>query len=143
MDIQLTDHENAAYSVFIVLLAHTISHFDLNFYIPVSKVDENMKKGQMRNAVLDQLFWFRKDISKGTFIVSNPESAKFTGSLEEEYSEQSIQEIMVGDGETTGICTLIDRYLDEQSISECTKQVLKAHVNLVRHARDLCEQRRE
>lgn len=65
MDIQLTDHENAAYSVFIVLLAKTISYFNLNFYIPLSKVDENMIRCQKRNAVLDQLFWFRKGISPG------------------------------------------------------------------------------
>ena len=39
---------------------------------------------------------------------------------------------MVGNGETTGLCTWIDRYLDEQPISECTQQVLKAHVNIIR-----------
>ena len=65
MDIQLTDHENAAYSTFIVLLAHTIKHFDLNFYIPLSLVDENMGNCQNRDAVLSEKFWFRKDVSCG------------------------------------------------------------------------------
>jgi glutamate--cysteine ligase catalytic subunit len=63
MDIQLTDHENTAYSTFIVLLAHTIRHFDLNFYIPLSLVDENMASCQTRDAVLSEKFWFRKDVS--------------------------------------------------------------------------------
>jgi glutamate--cysteine ligase catalytic subunit len=71
MDIQLTDHENTAFSTFIVLLAHTISHFDLNFYIPLSKVDKNMARCQRRNAVLGEKFYFRKDISRGTPIETN------------------------------------------------------------------------
>ena len=65
MDIQLTDHENTAYSIFIVLLAKTISYFDLNFYTPISKVDDNMQKCQKRNAVTGEYFWFRKDVSPG------------------------------------------------------------------------------
>ncbi|KAJ3369351.1 hypothetical protein HDU91_007272 [Kappamyces sp. JEL0680] len=125
MDIQLTDHENAAYAVFIVLLAHTISYFDLNFYIPISKVDENMERCQLRNAVLGERFWFRKTVSSAGDVPDHHD-------VSQEYSSQSIREIMVGDGETTGICTWVDKYLDAQDISESTQQILKAHVNLIR-----------
>lgn len=38
MEVQLTDFENAAYSVFIVLLTRAILSFNLNFYMPISKV---------------------------------------------------------------------------------------------------------
>lgn len=38
MEVQPTDFENAAYSVFIVLLTRAILSFGLNFYMPVSKV---------------------------------------------------------------------------------------------------------
>ena len=38
VQIQLTDFENAAYAVFIVLLTRTILSFGLNFLIPISKV---------------------------------------------------------------------------------------------------------
>jgi glutamate--cysteine ligase catalytic subunit len=69
MDIQLTDHENAVYSIFIVLLAKTIAYFDLNLYIPISKVDENMARCQKRDAVLQENFWFRHDISAGLGFV--------------------------------------------------------------------------
>jgi glutamate--cysteine ligase catalytic subunit len=34
----MTDFENAAFSVFIVLLTRAIISFDLNFYMPISKV---------------------------------------------------------------------------------------------------------
>ena len=34
----MTDFENAAFSVFIVLLTRAIISFDLNFYMPISLV---------------------------------------------------------------------------------------------------------
>jgi len=33
----MTDFENAAFSVFVVLLSRAILHFKLNFYVPISK----------------------------------------------------------------------------------------------------------
>ncbi|RXG57062.1 Glutamate--cysteine ligase [Armadillidium vulgare] len=61
-EVQITDFENAAFCVFIVLLTRAILTFKLNMLIPISKVDENMMKSQKRNAVLEEKFWFRKDI---------------------------------------------------------------------------------
>lgn len=123
-DIQLTDHENAAYSNFINLLARAILKKDLNFYIPLSKVDENMHRSQKRNAVLGEKFWFRKNI--------NPEGADLFDTIEEEYEQMTVKEIMNGKGMMPGICTVIDEYLDMEEIAESTRNVLKAHVNLVR-----------
>ncbi|KZV60720.1 glutamate-cysteine ligase catalytic subunit [Peniophora sp. CONT] len=62
MEVQLTDFENAAFAVFIVLLSRAILSMNLNFYIPISKVDENMDRAQKRGAVKEQKFWFRKDV---------------------------------------------------------------------------------
>ena len=62
MEVQLTDYENAAYALFVVLLTRTILSFDLNFYLPLSKVDENLKRAQKRNAVGEGKFWFRKHV---------------------------------------------------------------------------------
>lgn len=75
MEVQLTDFENAAFSVFIVLLTRAILSFNLNFYMPISKVcclglaskvshrltlssrtqvDINMKRAQYRDAARSQ-----------------------------------------------------------------------------------------
>lgn len=62
MEIQLTDKENAAFAIFVVLLTRTILAYNLNFYIPLSKVDENMARAQSRDAVLNQKFWFRTNV---------------------------------------------------------------------------------
>lgn len=62
MEVQITDFENAAYVAFIVLLTRVISQFDLNLYIPISLVDENMKIAHKRDAARTERFYFRKNI---------------------------------------------------------------------------------
>lgn len=42
--MQLTDFENAAYVVFVVLLTRVILSYKLDFLIPLSKVDNKKKK---------------------------------------------------------------------------------------------------
>ena len=46
--VQLTDFENAAFVVFIVLLTRTILSFGLNFLIPISKVGAGTDTGTVR-----------------------------------------------------------------------------------------------
>jgi glutamate--cysteine ligase catalytic subunit len=62
MEIQLTDFENAAFSVLIVLLTRVILVFDLNLYIPMSRVDANMQRAHSRNASAKGKFFFRRHI---------------------------------------------------------------------------------
>jgi len=63
MEMQLTDFENAAFTVFIVLLTRTILTFDLNLYIPISKVDANMQRAHSRNASAKGTFFFRRHMA--------------------------------------------------------------------------------
>ena len=51
MEMQATDAENAAFIIFVVLVTRVILAFDLNLYIPLSKVDENMKRAHVRDGV--------------------------------------------------------------------------------------------
>ncbi|KAL7752335.1 glutamate--cysteine ligase [Sorochytrium milnesiophthora] len=62
MEVQLTDFENAAFAIFVVLLSRVVLCLDLNLYIPISKVDENMQTAHKRDAVLDEKFWFRRNV---------------------------------------------------------------------------------
>lgn len=63
MEMQITDFENAAFTVFIVLLTRTILTFDLNLYIPISRVDTNMQRAHSRNASADGKFFFRRHMA--------------------------------------------------------------------------------
>lgn len=63
MEMQLTDFENAAFSVFTVLLQRVILTFDLNLYIPISRVDANMQRAHSRNAAAKGKFFFRRHLA--------------------------------------------------------------------------------
>jgi glutamate--cysteine ligase catalytic subunit len=63
MEVQLTDFENAAFTVFIVLLTRVVLAFDLALYIPLSRVDENMRRAQEVDGVVRNLFFFRKNLA--------------------------------------------------------------------------------
>ncbi|KAJ1673745.1 glutamate--cysteine ligase, partial [Spiromyces aspiralis] len=59
-EIQFTDFENAALAVFVNLLGRAILAFNLNFYIPVTRMDVNMARAHRRDAVNSAKFYFRK-----------------------------------------------------------------------------------
>eukprot|EP00565_Helicotheca_tamesis_P006290 CAMPEP_0185726870 /NCGR_PEP_ID=MMETSP1171-20130828/2718_1 /TAXON_ID=374046 /ORGANISM="Helicotheca tamensis, Strain CCMP826" /LENGTH=935 /DNA_ID=CAMNT_0028395311 /DNA_START=66 /DNA_END=2873 /DNA_ORIENTATION=- len=63
MEMQLTDFENAAFTVFIVLLTRVILTFDLNLYVPLSRVDANMQRAHSRNACAKGKFFFRRHMA--------------------------------------------------------------------------------
>lgn len=120
MEIQVTDFENAAFAVFIVLITRAILSFDLNFYIPIVKVDENMEIAHRRDAVLDQKFYFRKT----PFTVRTPRASGTStpnpanngsgggkgisrpptplGPVEDEYRLMTVNEIINGTAATSG-----------------------------------------
>ena len=59
MEIQFTEFENAAYSIFIVLVTRVMLSYNLNLTVPISLVEENMKRAEKRDAVKQQKFHFR------------------------------------------------------------------------------------
>ena len=69
----------------MVLLTRSILSFKWNLLMPISKVDENMKRAQRRDAVLTEKFWWRKDIFTACEDTSEPE-----------LTEMSIDEILNG-----------------------------------------------
>ncbi|KAH6845126.1 glutamate-cysteine ligase-domain-containing protein [Chaetomium sp. MPI-CAGE-AT-0009] len=107
MEIQITDFENAAFSVFMVLVTRVILSYNLNFYIPIKKVDENMETAHARDAVRSRKFYFRRNLfpparsarSSGSgastpSTISRPPTP--TGPVEDEYRLMSINEIING-----------------------------------------------
>ncbi|XP_021359710.1 glutamate--cysteine ligase catalytic subunit-like isoform X2 [Mizuhopecten yessoensis] len=117
MEVQLSDFENAAYTVFIVLLTRVILTYNLNLVVPISKVDENLKTAHQRDAVLDGKFNFRKEL----FTECSPEEiAKCMAKgcprqkcecMDDEYQQMSINDIINGNGEFPGLIPLIEKYI--------------------------------
>lgn len=148
MEIQITDFENAAFSVFMVLITRAILSFDLNFYIPIAKVDENMETAHARDAVLEKKFWFRKNpfparpprggsaVPSGTNtpIVSRPPSP--AGPVEDEYAPMTIDEVMNGskseDHDFPGLIPIVESYLDSVNVDVRTRCELDTYLRLIR-----------
>lgn len=72
METQLTDFENAAYSVFLLLLTRALLAFGANLYLPLSKVDANMDRAHAVDAVRTRKFFFRTDLFEGAADCPNP-----------------------------------------------------------------------
>ncbi|KXN90986.1 Glutamate--cysteine ligase [Leucoagaricus sp. SymC.cos] len=122
MEVQLTDFENAAFAVFVVLLSRVILYFNLNFYIPISKVDENMQRAQQRDAARSGKFFFRKDVYPHDRIP-----------VQDEYEEMTMDEIMNGKGENfPGLLRLVTAYLDTLDIEAEALARIERYLDLVK-----------
>lgn len=105
-ELQISDFENAAVCCFVVLLTRSILSYKWNLLMPISKIDENMKRAQKRDAVLTQKFWWRKDIT----------TACKEDTKEPEVVEMSIDEILNGipGSDYQGLISLVRDYLRGQ-----------------------------
>ena len=70
MDIALTDFENTALTIAVGMIANVINTFDLDFIIPISLVDENMKRAHNRDGLLNTKFWWKVPEASGEPTVS-------------------------------------------------------------------------
>lgn len=133
-EVQITDFENAAIVCFVVLLTRVILTYQLNFLIPISKVDENMQNAQKRNACKEGKFWFRKDI---TTQVSPPEAndvCKNQGADQDcdNYSLMTIDEIINGkEGEFPGLIPLINSYLSGMDVDADTHCTIQQYLKFI------------
>lgn len=155
MEIQVTDFENAAFSVFMVLITRAILSFDLNFYIPIPKTDENMQTAHKRDAVLNDKFYFRKNpfptrfprpysangVGSGTStpVISRPPTP--TGPVEDEYTLMTIDEVINGGkpesgNDFPGLIPLVESYLDSMNVDVETRCELARYLKLIRKRAD-------
>uniref|UniRef100_A0A8C7LE75 Glutamate--cysteine ligase n=1 Tax=Oncorhynchus kisutch TaxID=8019 RepID=A0A8C7LE75_ONCKI len=128
MEVQLTDFENSAFVVFIVLLTRVILSYKLDFLIPLSKVDENMKAAQKRNAVQEGMFYFRKDIYKGDVLAKCLNSE---GDIE--YTLMSIDTIINGkEGIFQGLIPILNCYLENMEVDVDTRCTILNYLKLIK-----------
>ncbi|XP_032619898.1 glutamate--cysteine ligase catalytic subunit isoform X2 [Chelonoidis abingdonii] len=135
MEVQLTDFENSAYVVFVVLLTRVILSYKLDFLIPLSKVDENMKVAQKRDAVRQGKFYFRKDICKGgNAVVDGCGPARNEKETDaEEYTLMSIDTIINGkDGIFPGLIPILNSYLENMEVDVDTRCTILNYLKLIK-----------
>ena len=145
MEIQITDFENAAFSIFIVLITRAILSFNLNFYIPITRVSENMETAHIRDAVSSQKFWFRKSPfpvqpssrsnGTGTSTPADRSRPPTPGPVEDEYEQMSVNEIINGqqtEGGFPGLIPLVESYLNSMNVDVETRCDLATYLDLIR-----------
>lgn len=150
MEIQITDFENAAFAVFIILLTRVILSFNLNFYIPIRKTDDNMQTAHKKDAIIKEKFHFRKNLfhTRNTSFgfKSEPNSShnisQCSASLppvEDEYTLMDINTIVNGCSNTQsdwnfqGLIPLIETYLDSVNIDVETHCRIACYLDLIRN----------
>lgn len=121
METQLTDFENGAFCIFMALVRRVITAYDLNFYMPLEKVQENMDLAHERDAVTTQKFEFRSEV-----IPSSDD-----GVDREEFERLSVDEIINGGARFKGLLPFIYRFLGEQDVDEKVSRALKPYLDLV------------
>ncbi|KAG4103081.1 GCS-domain-containing protein [Neocallimastix lanati (nom. inval.)] len=125
MEVQLTDFANAAFSVFLLLLTRTIRSLNLNFYIPISKIDENMQTAQVRDAARTKKFWFRRHVLP----------CKEGEEEDDTYELMTIDQIMNGftdeKGTFPGILSLICSYLSKSEIESDILNQLNRYITFI------------
>ncbi|XP_066138172.1 glutamate--cysteine ligase [Euwallacea fornicatus] len=134
-EVQVTDFENAAIVCFVVLLTRVILSYQLNFLIPISKVDKNMQNAQKRNACKEQKFWFRKDI---TTDISPPEANRCCAGTSCEPKEcdlvglMTVNEIVNGKaGDFPGLIPLINSYLNGMDVDADTHCTIQQYLKFI------------
>lgn len=129
LEIQLTDFENAAYVVFVVLLSRVILGLELNLYIPISKLDENMRTAHKRNAVLKEKFWFRSNLMPEEVVGSMPACYK---PQEDSCELMTVLEIMSGKGDHfPGLIPLCKTYLDFIGCDSVTRTKVDGYLDFL------------
>ena len=126
MDIQLTDYENSALVIILGMITNVINHFDVDFIMPITMIDENMDRAHKRDGLLYQKFWWKTNgINNATFDTSCLKETDFLKSKVQnagqnqqeeekgEFHELFIYEILQGKPELgyAGLLPLFDRFM--------------------------------
>ena len=150
----MTDFENAAFAIFIVLITRAILSFDLNFYLPIPRTTENMENAHNRDAVSNDKFYFRRDpfqppagsperhnSAEETQVngVNHSSTEPPLGPVEDEYMLMSIDEIINGQKDSAdqaqesfpGLIPLVESYLDSVNVDVETRCELARYLDLI------------
>lgn len=145
-ELQLTPFENSTMLTFCIVYSQMIMKRDVNFIIPITKVDRNFDKAHEANAIENQLFSFRIDglknfkkpsklyennyLSHGNSInndyfneISNAESVK----------EMTIRQIFCGSDEYNyeGLLNIMYDFVEENILNPEIKEMTKMHLYFI------------
>lgn len=122
MEIQMSPLENAAFSVFTVLLSRAIHKYNLFTLLPMSLVSMNMGAAHMRDPVNTQQFWWRTNNCAFTDAEPNPAT---------DFARMTLDEIFNGCPRFEGFVPLVRRYIRETHGGEDSNPRVEAFIELI------------
>jgi glutamate--cysteine ligase catalytic subunit len=132
LEVQLTDFENAAYAIFVVLLSRSLLAMGHSFYMPMSLVEENMNRSMKKDAVLTQKFWFNRN-SLGKIPLADFESDILAQAVcNHDIAEMSLDEIMNGGNSFCGLIPSVEWYLEALGCDSATMSQISPYLDLLR-----------
>lgn len=126
MDIQITDFENAAYLVVVALLARALAKYRPNLYVPLSLVDENLKRAHRVDAATKGRFHWREETGLDVASFKGYGLEWWSGDSgedhdlangvarpaeEDSHAELSADEIINGLARTVGVVQLVTKFV--------------------------------
>ena len=113
---------NAAFTVFVVLASRVILYYNLNLLLPLSKVDENMRRAHARDALATQKFHFRSSL--------RPASEEEDGAAAA--VEMTASEVLMGNGKAyKGLVPMIMAYLDRIGADGDTTRAVSSYMEFI------------
>jgi glutamate--cysteine ligase catalytic subunit len=131
MEIQVTDFENAAFAVMVMLLSRVVLVFELNLYIPISSLEENMRIAQRREACPKERFCFRKNILPEKARQTSKQKVGSDRSVSEICAQLTLGEIFGGNDDFIGLMPLCEAYLDFVGCDSVVRSGLERYMNFV------------
>lgn len=130
LEVQLTDFENAALSILVVLTARSLLAMGYNFYLPMSLVDENMRRAQLKDAARTQKFYVRRQaLDPSTCQMCVPEY--YEGDVE----ELSLSEFFNGQQNSTdgfpGLIPAILGYMEAIGCNSLVRGRFLPYLNII------------
>ncbi|EPR79119.1 gamma-glutamylcysteine synthetase [Spraguea lophii 42_110] len=109
MEVQITPFEVTAFSIFTYLLSAAIIHHKINLYIPISLVDENIKRANIHNRKKEEYFKkLEKDNMKFYYRKNITDNNKAI------IEEGTLDDIFNGTKNYIGLITYVKEYIDEK-----------------------------
>jgi len=138
MEVQLSDFENAAYSIFVILLAKALTAQRPTLYMPISSVDDNMERAKQTNAATQGSFHWRRSIFAEGCSSAQPRPTWAPGdsapSLQDDtLVEMSMDEIINGSQlhGTPGLLQLVEDFLDSSGCEAAVRAQLQPYLSLI------------
>lgn len=145
-DLQLTPFENAAMMTFCIIYSQMVLKKDVNFIIPITKVDKNFEKAHDFNAFECQLFSFRVDglrnykkeskLNENNYLSHGNPILKdyfYEDENAENIKELTLKQILCGceEYEYEGLLNVMNDFVDERILNPEVKDVVKTHLNFL------------